>query len=66
MTLLDRARAMLNPMGNAENRFWAKEVSKESYIKYRMFSSAFQSIGETPYEALTGIKPDLSNTREFG
>ena len=43
--------------------FWAYAVMTAAYIKNRCFNPR---LGKTPYEALIGKRPDLSNMHIFG
>ena len=46
-----------------EKSFWAYAVMTAAYIKNRCFNPR---LGKTPYEALIGKRPDLSNMHIFG
>lgn len=50
----------------ANQGIWAEAISPFSYIWNRLYSNACQREGEAPYEALSGIKPDLVHIKEFG
>ena len=45
-------------------KFWAEALSTACYLKNRSPARALD--GMTPYEALTGRKPDVSKLRIFG
>ena len=60
-TLVEMARSML---GNMPRRYWAEAVSTAAYLRNRSPTSAVP--GMTPFQALFGKKPDVSNLRPFG
>ena len=61
-TLVESARAMLLAQ-HIPQRFWPEAIAFACYIKNRAPTAALE---KTPYEALTGEKPDLSDLHEFG
>nr|AAZ28935.1 polyprotein [Phanerochaete chrysosporium RP-78] len=61
-TLRESARAMLLA-AELPRKFWPEAVSYACLIKNRLPHAALK--GMTPYQALTGEKPDLSLLREF-
>ena len=44
-------------------QFWSFALIQATYIKNRLPHTA---LGITPYEAFTGVKPNLSHLRIFG
>jgi hypothetical protein len=62
-TLLEIARAMLIEK-QLPAFLWPEAVAHAVYIRNRSPTKALE--GMTPYEAWTGIKPDVSHFREFG
>lgn len=62
-TLLDLARAMRFEKKLPET-LWGEAVLHAAWIRNRCPTTALD--GNTPIRALTGIRPDLSNIREFG
>ena len=56
------ARCMLLE-ANLHKRLWTYTVMTAVYIRNRCFNSR---LGKTPYEALTGKQPNLSNMHVFG
>ena len=61
--LLEHARAMLFKF-DLPKSLWEEAVNYACYLKNRSPTRALN--GMTPYEALHGKKPDLSNMHEFG
>ena len=61
-TLVNLARSMLSGAGMAD-RYWDHAMDFAAYILNRVVRSG-QNM--TPFEALTGEKPDLSNLKVFG
>lgn len=57
---------MVNHLGPEQKNLWAEAVAAANYIRNRMFSMGCQREGVTSIEAPTGIKPNVSNLREFG
>lgn len=62
-TVVETARCMLAE-AELPRTFWAEAVSTAVYLRNRSPTSAVD--GMTPYEALTGEKPVVSNLRVFG
>ena len=62
-TLVESTRAMLLARG-LPKYFWPEAVSYATHVKNRVPHAALK--GKTPYQVLTGQKPDLSGFREFG
>ena len=62
-TLFGDARAMLIAMAISKG-FWPEAVSYACHIRNCVPTAALD--GETPWEALTGEKPDVSKFHEFG
>ena len=67
-TLLDMARTMMQELSHVPgyNRLWAEAMSTANYIRNRLFSSACNVAGKTPFEVITGQRPDLAHIRRFG
>ena len=63
-TLANMVRAGLENSG-LHVRFWSDAILHAVYVKNRLPHTAFQN-KMTPYERLTGTKPDLSKLRIFG
>ena len=61
-TLFDMGRCLLIESG-LPKYMWAYAVRMAAYIRNRCFNNR---TGQTPYETLTGNKPDLSKTWIFG
>ena len=49
---------------NISHTFWAEALSTAVYLRNRSITKAVY--GKTPYEALTGEKPDVEHLRTFG
>jgi hypothetical protein len=47
---------------NLPKMMWTYAVMESAYIRNRCFNDR---LGKTPYEALTGLKPNLSNMHVF-
>ena len=62
-TLMDRTRAVLHASGMTE-RFWTLALQYVAYTTNRSPTAALDN--QTPYEAWTGAKPDISGLRPFG
>ena len=62
-TLIDSVRAMLSD-SKLPKRFWAEALSTATYLHNRSPTNAVK--GMTPYEAWTGVKPNVSHLRVFG
>ena len=60
-TLIEMTRAMIYEM---PHKFWAEAVNTAVYLKNRSPTAAIP--GMTPYEALKGEKPDVSDLKSFG
>ena len=61
-TLFEMGRCLLM-QANLAKEFWPYAVLTVAYIRNRCYSCRLE---QTPYFALTGRKPDLSNMRVFG
>lgn len=57
---------MLKPLVTSYKNLWDDAVDTANYIRNRMYREGCQREGVTLIEALTGIKPDVSNLRIFG
>jgi hypothetical protein len=62
-TLLERIRAMLHA-SKLPKGLWGEALQHATWLKNRTSTKALEN--KTPYEALTGSKPDLSNLKEWG
>jgi len=62
-TIIRKARAMLID-SKLDDDFWAQAVSTALYLHARTPSQSIS--GATPYEKLTGKKPELGHLRRFG
>jgi transposase InsO family protein len=62
-TLIEMARTMLNEFKSPHN-FWAEAVSTGCHASNRLFLRKIYN--NTPYELLTGNKPNISYFRVFG
>ena len=62
-TLLESVRAMLADV-KLPQKFWAEALSTAVYLRNRSPTTAINY--STPYEALTGAKPDVKHLRVFG
>lgn len=62
-TLVEITRSMLID-SKTPHRFWAEALSTAVYLKNRCPAKAVN--GKTPFEALTGEKPNIGNLRRFG
>lgn len=56
------ARAMLKS-SNSPDCLWAEAANNAVYVQNRTYK---RSVSKTPYEALTGTKPNLAHIRPFG
>ena len=63
-TLADMTRAAVMDAG-LPSKFWSDGIIHAVYVKNRLPHTAFD-MEKTPYEMLTGSKPDLSQLRIFG
>jgi transposase InsO family protein len=61
--ILERVRAMLHQSG-LPKFLWGEAVLHANWLKNRTSTRALNNM--TPYEALTGSKPNLSNLHEWG
>ena len=61
-TVVEMTRAMLEDSG-LPRKFWAEAMSTGVYLRNRTIVKGMNS---TPFEALHGIKPDVSHLRIFG
>jgi len=62
-TLVEAVRSMLSH-SELPDKFWAEALSTAVYLRNRSLTRALCNI--TPYEAYTGVKPNVSNLRIFG
>ena len=62
-TIVETARSMLAEAG-LPRKFWAEAVCTAVYLRNRSPTTAVE--GVTPYEALTGQKPQVNSLRVFG
>ena len=62
LSLFNMARCLLLE-ANLPKMMWTYAVMASAYIRNRCFNDR---LGKTPYEALTGLKPNLSNMHVFG
>ena len=62
LSLFNMARCLLLE-ANLPKFLWAYAVMASAYIRNRCFNDR---LGKTPYEALSGFKPDVSNMQVFG
>ncbi len=60
---MECARSMIHAQG-LDLEFWAEAVNTTVYIKNQCPTKAFES--QTPQEAWTGRKPNVSHLRVFG
>lgn len=61
-SLFDMARCLLIDSG-LPKQLWTYAVMTSAYIRNRCYNCR---TGKTPYESMTGIKPNLSNMHVFG
>ena len=61
-TLVEKTRAELFDAGLGKE-FWGEAMHVASYLRNR---SPAAGLSTTPYEAFTGVKPDVSHLRVFG
>ena len=61
-TLFDMARCLLLEAG-LPKKLWTYAVKASAYIRNRCYNPR---LGKTPFEALTGEKPNLANMHTFG
>jgi hypothetical protein len=62
-TLIESARTMLNEY-KTYDRFWAEVINPACHVVNRLY--LYQLLKKTPYELLTGNKPNVSYFRIFG
>ena len=62
-TLITLARAMLDDYGTSE-RFWAEAINTACHASNRVY--LHRLLKKTPYELLTGKKPNISYFRVLG
>ena len=62
-TLVDTARSMLQA-SDLPTTYWAAALKHAAFLRNRSPTSALE--GKTPFEALMGIKPNLSVLHKFG
>ena len=62
-SLVEAVRTMLED-AHLSREFWAEALSTAVYLRNRCPTSALT--GKTPLEALTSVKPNVSNLRTFG
>lgn len=63
-TFLNLVRSMLH-FTDLEKKFWAEALSVACYVRNRATCQPLTST-TTPFEVLTGEKPDVSNLAVFG
>jgi transposase InsO family protein len=63
MTLIEMARTMLDEYKTSD-RFWAVAVNTACHVTNRLY--LYKLLKNTPYELLTGNKPNVSYFRDFG
>lgn len=61
-TIFDMARCMLVESG-LPKQLWTYAVMSAAYIRNRCFNAR---LGKTPFEAVTGFRPNVSNMHSFG
>lgn len=66
-TLMEIARSMLLGMNQVKNyqKLWAEAVNTANYLRNRMYNSVCCNSSKTPFEVITGRKPDLTHLRVF-
>ena len=62
-TLMEAVRSMLSN-ARLPHRFWAEALSTATYLRNRSPTTAVDGI--TPFEAMTGNKPNVKHLRVFG
>lgn len=62
-TVVEKAKCLLFDAGLTK-RYWAEAVNTAVYLRNRSVASGLNN--QTPYEAWTGEKPDVSHVRIFG
>ena len=62
-TLVESVRSMLSD-AKLPHSYWAEALSTAAYVRNRSPTKAVQDM--TPFEALTGEKPDVKHLRAFG
>ena len=62
-SLVEAVRTMLHE-ANLPKKFWAEALSTATYVRNRCPTSALTN--KTPFEALTGSKPNVKHLRTFG
>ena len=62
-TLMEAVRSMLSN-ARLPHRFWAEALSTATYLRNRSPTTAVD--GMTPFEAMTGNKPNVKHLRVFG
>ena len=60
---MEGARCILQQAG-LDNKFWADTVYFTNYVENRAPTKIVENL--TPYELMSGHKPDISNLRVFG
>jgi hypothetical protein len=63
MTLIETARTMLDEY-KTSNHFWAEAINTACHTVNRLY--LYRLLKKTPYELLTGNKPNVSYFRVFG
>jgi hypothetical protein len=63
MTLIESARTMLDEYKTSD-RFWAETINTTCHVVNRLY--LHRLLNKTPYELLTGNKPNVSYVRVFG
>lgn len=67
-TITTTTRCVLETVKSVPNYkvLWDKAVLRENYLRNHMYSTTENMSGNTPYEAFTRRKPDLSVLRVYG
>lgn len=67
-TVMTTIRCLLDMVKSVptHKELWDEAVMTSNYLRNRMVSTSGNMPGKTPYEALTGRKPDLSVLRTLG
>jgi len=60
---MDTARCLLSE-ARVNRRFWPEIIKTAAYLKNRTLANTIEK--KTPYEILTGRKPNISNLRIYG
>jgi len=62
-SIMDTARCLLSE-ARVNKRFWPEIIKTAAYLKNRTLANTIEK--KTPYEILTGRKPNISNLRIYG